>query len=372
MPEQGPTPLASRIAAMIAEEGPIGIDRFMAICLADPEHGYYMRRDPFGAEGDFVTAPEISQMFGELIGLWAAEVWRLMGRPDPVLLVELGPGRGTLMADALRAAARVPGFRAALRLHLVEASPVLRERQRQTLAAHAPVWHADLADMPDGPAIVIANEFLDALPIRQFVRAGGRWHERLVGLGPDGALCFGLAPESQPALGMSAPEGSVMELAPAALAVTAELSARLARHGGAALFIDYGHTGGMGDTLQALRRHAPVDPLTHCGEADLTAHVNFAAVAQAARRVGAATQGPVTQGELLAALGIEARANALLAKADDSQAEAILAAATRLTDMRPTGMGALFKALAIADPALPLLPGFATRHEPFPEPPATE
>ncbi len=293
-----------------------------------------------------------------------------MGSPDPVLLVELGPGRGTLMADALRATARVPGFHAALRVHLVETSPALRERQRAALAAHDPHWHADIGEMPDGPAIVIANEFLDALPIRQFVRGGGRWHERLVGLDADGALCFGLAPEPQPALHMAAREGAVLELAPAALAVTARLATRLARQGGAALFIDYGHTGGTGDTLQALRKHAPVDPLTHCGEADLTAHVDFAAIALAARRAGAATQGPVTQGELLAALGIETRANALLAKADERQAEAILSAATRLTDMRPTGMGALFKALAIADPALPLLPGFATRHESISEPAA--
>lgn len=369
MADVAPTPLARRIAGMIVEEGPIGIDRFMALCLGDPEHGYYMRRDPFGAAGDFITAPEISQMFGELIGLWAAEVWRLMGCPDPVLVVELGPGRGTLMADALRATALVPGFRAALRLHLVETSPLLRERQQATLAAHSPCWHADIETVPDGPAIFLANELLDALPIRQFVRAGGRWHERLVGLSPDNALCYGLAPDPEPALAMAAPDGAVLELAPAALALAARLAMRVARQGGAALLIDYGHDkGGIGDTLQAVRKHAPVNPLTHCGEADLTAHVDFAATAQAARRTGAATHGPVTQGALLASLGIEARANALLARADERQADAILAAATRLTDMRPTGMGALFKALAIADPALPLLPGFATRHEPLPNP----
>jgi NADH dehydrogenase [ubiquinone] 1 alpha subcomplex assembly factor 7 len=354
------TALRAEIEALIATEGPITVERYMALCLGHPVHGYYRTRDPLGARGDFTTAPEISQIFGELIGLWTAEVWRMMGAPSAVRLVELGPGRGTLMADALRAARVLPAFRAAIHVHLVETSPALRARQEATLApAGVPVaWHADLAEVPAGPAIVVANEFFDALPIRQFVGTERGWCERLVGLS-DGALTFGLNPEPDRALSIPVRAGATLEWPSAGLSLVSALAARVASEGGAALVIDYGHTqSGFGDTLQAVRAHAYADPLADPGEADLTAHVDFALLAQAARSAGAAVHGPVTQGDLLHALGIDARAATLKGRATPAQAEAIDAAVMRLTGSGTGEMGALFKVLALGDPSLGALPGF--------------
>ena len=256
--------LGDEIRALIGQEGPISLERYMALALTHPTHGYYMKRDPFGAEGDFTTAPEISQMFGELIGLWAAEVWAAMGCPNPLRLIELGPGRGTLMSDALRAARVAPEFRAALDVCLIETSPTLAAIQHDTLlTAGAPVsWAAQLEDAPDGPAIMIANEFLDALPIRQYVRGPRGWRERLVGLDGAGELTFGLAAEPERYIKAQAQEGDVLEVSAIGHRLMFALGARLARQGGAALFIDYGHTAtGFGDTLQALRAHRMVDPL---------------------------------------------------------------------------------------------------------------
>ncbi|KAA2242364.1 class I SAM-dependent methyltransferase [Salinarimonas soli] len=335
------------------------VERYMALCLAHPVHGYYVTRDPLGAAGDFTTAPEISQMFGELVGLWAAGVWSDMGAPATVRLVELGPGRGTLMRDALRAARVLPAFLAAVRVHLVETSPALRARQGEALAGVEVAWHERLEEVPEGPAIVVANEFFDALPVRQFVRAGGAWRERLVGLTDDGALAFGLAPEPERTIDRSGPEGAVLEWPAIGLDIARALAARLAAQGGAALAIDYGHLeSGFGDTLQALRRHAPADPLADPGEADLTTHVDFAALARAARAGGTAVHGPVTQGAFLRALGIEARAAILKRRATPAQAEAIDAALARLVGTGPEAMGGLFKAIGFAHPALPPLPGF--------------
>ncbi|NNM73516.1 class I SAM-dependent methyltransferase [Enterovirga sp. DB1703] len=334
----------------------------MALALGHPRLGYYVTRDPLGAAGDFTTAPEISQMFGELIGLWAAETWSLLGRPAPLRLVELGPGRGTLMSDALRAAGVLPGFREALTVHLVETSPALREAQARTLqpAGVAVTWHLQLAEVPPGPAIVIANEFFDALPIRQFVRARTGWHERMVGLGPDGALSFGLAPDPDPRLAAPGQPGDVLEVGEAGLAIAAEIGARLARGGGAALVIDYGHhRSGPGETLQSVRHHAFADPLAEPGEADLTAHVDFEALARAAARAGASVHGPESQGDFLRALGIEARAERLRRGASAEQAAEIGAALRRLTGPGPDGMGDLFKAVAFAQPGVTQLPGFA-------------
>ncbi len=354
------SPLGARLRDLIRLEGPIGVDRYMAICLGDPQHGYYTTRDPFGAAGDFVTAPEISQMFGELIGLWAAEVWLQMGSPAPVVMVELGPGRGTLMADALRAARALPAFRQALSVHLVETSPVLRQAQGRALADADPTWHDATGTLPDGPIIVIANEFLDALPIRQFVRKDGAWRERLVGLDPDGRLAFGLAPDPEPLAG-AAPEGTVREVPVAALPIVRDIARRIAATGGAALFIDYGHDGaGYGDTLQALRAHGFADPLARPGSQDLTVHVDFAILREAARAEACAYQGTVSQGEWLLRLGLGQRAAALSARADPGQAARIAAAFDRLTAGGATAMGRLFKVGAIANPALPLLPGFDT------------
>ena len=240
---------------------PERLDRFMARAVA----AYYASRDPFGRSGDFITAPEISQAFGECLGLWAAVNWEAMGRPDPVLLVELGPGRGTLMADALRAAAEVAApFRAAVRVHLVEASPRLREAQRARLGGAVAAWHGDAAELPRGPAIVLANEFFDALPIRQFVRRGAAWRERFVA---DGVFVERLAAEDgAPPLPSEAPEGAVQEVSEGGRALAATLGARLAAEGGAALVLDYGpEAGGLGDSLQALRGHEAADPLGGAG-----------------------------------------------------------------------------------------------------------
>ncbi len=360
-PEQpGTTPLAARIADLIRLDGPIGVDRYMALCLGDPAHGYYTTRDPFGAAGDFVTAPEISQMFGELVGLWAAEAWLRMGSPSPVVLAELGPGRGTLMADALRAAAALPAFRDAVRVHLVETSPVLRQMQARTLSGAGPVWHDDVEALPPGPAIVIANEFFDALPVRQFVMHGGAWRERLVGLDADGRLAFGLGGVAEPLVG-KAPEGTIREVPVMGLQIARSLARRCCEAGGVVLAIDYGHDGaGYGDTLQAVRAHAFADPLDRPGEQDLTVHVDFGLLRQAALAEGCAFHGTAQQGDWLARLGLAQRAATLSRKADERQAAAIAAAVERLSGDGPGGMGRIFKVGAIAHPALPLLPGFET------------
>ncbi|MFC7333393.1 class I SAM-dependent methyltransferase [Rhodocista pekingensis] len=369
-PPPADTPLAAVIAQQIRLTGPLPVSAYMALCLGHPRHGYYITRDPLGAGGDFTTAPEISQMFGEMLGLWAAHCWLTMGSPAGVALVELGPGRGTLMADALRATARVPGFHAALRLHLVETSPALRQRQAATLAALpaplAPVWHDRLETVPEGPLLLLANEFFDALPIRQFVRQEHRgrllWAERKVGLDADGGLAWVLDPAAgdalvPPAL-RDAPPGSVVELSPASLAVAREIGGRLARAPGAALIVDYGHAGpAVGDTLQAVRRHRFADPLEAPGEADLTAHVDVAALAAELRAAGATAWGPVTQGALLSALGIGTRAATLKGLATPAQAADIDSALDRL--LGEAGMGRLFKAVAATSPGLPTPAGFA-------------
>lgn len=351
------TPLGRELAAIIRETGPIGIDRYMALCLGHPVHGYYRTRDPLGARGDFTTAPEITQMFGELVGAWAAWVHRAMGAPDPFLLAELGPGRGTLMADALRAlSAAAPGPRIAP--HLVETSEVLRQAQESRLAGAGATWHAGLDSLPDGPAVIVANEFFDCLPVRQFVRTAGGWHERLVGIDPDGALTFGLAPEPTPGIAAEAAAGAVVSVPGVALEAVRAIARRVRHQGGVLLIFDYGHVRpGFGDTLQALSAHAYADPLAAPGEADLTCHVDFAALALAAREAGAVVHGPADQGDFLIALGLRERAARLMMRADDAQAAAIEAAVARLTDDRPEGMGRLFKVMAIAAPALDQLPG---------------
>ena len=325
------------------------LDRFMARAVA----AYYAGRDPLGRDGDFITAPEISQAFGECLGLWAAVCWQMMGAPPRILLAELGPGRGTLMADALRAVREVlPAFAQAAEPHLVEASPVLRAAQRAKLPDAQ--WHDRAEDLPEGPLLLLANEVLDALPIRQFVRQDGTWRERWV---QDGAFLLREIVEP-PATDLpeGMPDGTVREVCAPALSLAGWLAGRLARQGGAALFIDYGHTaGGSGDSLQAVRRHEPVAPLAGPGTADLTAHVDFQALAGAARAGGAAAHGPVPQGMFLRRLGLGQRA-AMLAAANPRQAQAHLAAANRLTAQE--AMGLLFQALAITPPGFPIPPGF--------------
>lgn len=355
--------LTAEIKAIIAQEGPITVERYMELALGHPELGYYMTRDPFGSAGDFTTAPEISQMFGELIGLWAAEVWNTMGQPKPLRLIELGPGRGTLMSDALRAARIVPDFRAAIDVTLVETSAILAEIQHDTLlTSGVPVaWAATIGEAPEGPAIVIANEFLDALPVRQFVRQSGRWRERVVKLDASGGFIFSSARAAEPYIQAEADEGEVLEVNPGAHRVMFELAGRLARQGGVALFLDYGHVRtGLGDTLQAVRNHHYVNPLADPGEADLTAHVDFAAMARSARAAGAAVHGPIEQGEFLRAIGIDARTQALMERAGSDRAGEFDVARKRLSGRDEGDMGALFKVMAVCNRALPPPPGFET------------
>lgn len=348
--------LAEIIARRIAAEGPVTVADYMAECLLHPHHGYYTTREAFGAAGDFITAPEISQMFGELIGLWLAQVWSDQGRPAPFTLAELGPGRGTLMADALRAAARVPGFAQAARLVLVEASPRLRALQAARLKDHTPAW-VDSADaLPEGPLFLVANEFFDALPVRQFVRDGARWRERQVGLA-GGRLAFGLGPAlPQPALTGrldDTRDGDLVEYCPAAAPVMAGIGARIADQGGAALVIDYGDWRSLGDTLQAMARHGPTDPLAAPGQADLTAHVDFEALALAA--APCAHTRLTAQGVFLERLGITARAQALARGLTGAALGAHVAAHRRLT--HPDEMGTLFKVMGFSPRGAPPLPG---------------
>jgi len=318
------------------------LDQFMARANA----AYYANRDPFR---DFTTSPEIAQAFGEVLGAWAAVVWESMGRPAPVLLAELGPGRGTLMADALRAVAKAaPTFRAALQVHLVEASPRLRAEQARRVPDAA--WHEGIGTLPPGPMILLANEFLDALPIRQIVRRADGWAERFV---EDGR--FVERPASYD--GEMPPEGAIIELGEAAHGVVAALAARLAREGGAALFLDYGpERSAPGESLQAIRAGRQADPLEAPGEADLTAHVDFAALARFAQAAGAASWGPIPQGPFLARLGLFQRTDRLARTQPPARAAALIQAAQRLAE--PDRMGRLFKALCVAHPALPTPPGF--------------
>ena len=362
------TPLGLALAHNIALTGPMTVADYMEQCLFHPEHGYYTTHEPFGAQGDFITAPEISQMFGELLGLWAADSWLRLGSPSPFILAELGPGRGTMMADVLRATRIVPGFHDAARIVLVEASPRLREKQRETLAGFEIEWCASLDEVPAGPLILLANEFIDALPIRQFVRTPDGIAERMVGLGDDDTLQWGLRPAARldtrgEALMARAPIGAMLEICPLGLTIAEKLGARLAISGGAALFVDYGHGGGFGDTLQALRAHAYDDPLAHPGEADITAHVDFAALARTATATGARTFGPITQGLLLERLGLPARSARLKRDANEVAREKIDAAATRLTAPGKDAMGELFKALAVVHPAMDVVAGFAPEEE---------
>ena len=342
--------LAEALARRISRQGPITVADFMSAALGHPRLGYYRTRDAIGASGDFVTAPEISQMFGELIGLWCAESWRQLGRPDPFLLVELGPGRGTLIRDALRAASRVPGFVTAARLHLVESNEVLRRQQAALELPIAPTWHDTLDDVPAGPVVAVANEFFDALPIRQFQKSEAGWHERLVGWDEAASRFEWMLSPPSDGLGAvlaslaGAPVGSVVEVSAAGVAVARELAHRLRLHGGAALVIDYGYAAApFHESLQAVSRHHKVPPLAAPGEADLTAHVDFAALAETGRREGVAVFGPVSQATLLGAFGIDARADQLKRMASADQAAEIDVALERLTG--PEAMGHLFKAL---------------------------
>ncbi|UIJ72977.1 class I SAM-dependent methyltransferase [Aurantimonas sp. HBX-1] len=358
-------PLARRIAAEIAATGPIGLDRYWNTALFDREHGYYTSREPFGRGGDFVTAPEVSQMFGELIGAWVVAAWRELGSPAPFLLVEIGPGRGTLMADMQRTIARVaPDCMRALRVRLVETSDRLAAVQAATLDRFdLPVRRVrQIRELEALPAIIVANELFDAIAMRQFVFDGDAWRERCVTLSGSGRLEFVLSRKAdalpKTLLAGTAPlAGAVLEWSPAREALAAEIADRLARDGGAGLFVDYGHAAtGFGDTLQAVHGHAFADPLDRPGECDITSHVDFAPIAAAFRARGLAVSPVFTQGAFLVSLGLRERAAALAAQAEAGKHAEIEAAARRLAGSGENEMGILFKVLGVATAALHLPP----------------
>ncbi|WP_206513351.1 class I SAM-dependent methyltransferase [Pelagibacterium montanilacus] len=353
MAEAGPS-LGDLIDMEIRASGPMSMATYMALCLSHPSRGYYRKADPLGAAGDFITAPEISQTFGEMIGGWMADLYVQMGSPTSLVVFEPGPGRGTLMADALRVATRVPGFGAALQLRLFESNADLAAMQAERLAEYNPIAVSEPEDIPEGPVIVVANEFFDALPIRQFVRRGAKWFERCVGL-EDGRRCFGLSPTPYdpdllgPAFADAA-EGAVAEIGLAAEKFMARLGRVVAPRGGAILAIDYGYGRTQpGETLQALARHAHADPLAEPGAADLTAHVDFETLGRAARMAGLTVAPLVEQGRFLTSLGLAER-HAALARANPDKAEALAEAFARLT--HPAQMGKLFKAFCAASPGL--------------------
>ncbi|MCV3207026.1 class I SAM-dependent methyltransferase [Mesorhizobium sp. YC-39] len=347
------TRLKTRIAELIDAVGPIPVSEYMALCLFDPEDGYYTTREPFGAAGDFVTAPEISQMFGELVAIWLYEAWRATGRPLPVTIAEIGPGRGTLMKDMLRTLSRLDtALTAGASFAMIETSPRLAEIQKQTLAGTSATirWHETIDTLPRTPLLIVGNELFDAVPMRQFVRAGTGWRERMIGLDDAGELRFfagagSVDPTLLPGDAEEAPQGAIAEIAPARAALMATISERVARLGGAGLFLDYGHLQpGIGDTLQALRKHDHEHVLANPGEADLTAHVDFAALAAIVRAHGLDAH-LATQGEFLVRMGLLERAGRLGANANEAAREKIASDVDRLAG--PQAMGELFKALAI-------------------------
>jgi NADH dehydrogenase [ubiquinone] 1 alpha subcomplex assembly factor 7 len=360
------SPLQSEIRKLIKSSGPMPVWRYMELCLTHPQHGYYVSRDPLGREGDFTTAPEVSQMFGELLGLWAASVWKAIGQPPLLRLVELGPGRGTMMADALRALRVLPQLYQSLTVHMVEINPMLREKQRATLSGVRNVtWHDSIDDVLGGPAVIFANEYFDVLPIHQMVKRETGWHERVVDLDNDGRLLFDAAAEPTrrfevllPPLVREAPVGAVFEWRPDTEIM--KIAKRVRNQDGAALIIDYGHLrSDAGDTFQAIARHSFTDPLQNPGQADVTAHVDFQALARAAEDLGARAHGPVTQGDFLKRLGIETRAVSLMSKATPEVSADISGAMKRLIDSGRGGMGSMFKVLAISQADLVALAGFS-------------
>ena len=360
------SPLEIEIRKRIKLAGPMPVRQFMTLCLTHPDYGYYVTRDPFGAGGDFITSPEISQVFGELIGLWAASVWQAMGQPENVRLVELGPGRGTMLIDAMRAVQVLPAFRSAVVLHLVEVNPKLRERQQQMLGTiDVPaMWHETFDEVPEGPVIVLANEFFDALPINQAIKQFNGWYERVIEVDANDNLIFSIASEVIPLFDQlvpraarDAPVGAIYEWRTDNVALG--IGQRVSREPGAALIIDYGHLKSTaGDTLQAGGHHNFVSPLLSPGEVDLTAHVDFEAIGLAAESMGARVHGPVEQARLLRNLGIDKRAAALKAYASPEKGGEIDSACQRLLGESKTGMGKLFKALAITHPDIKTVPGF--------------
>ena len=348
--------LAEVLKDHIARAGPITVAEYMHQCLYHPTLGYYTTHDPLGGQGDFITAPEVSQMFGELVGLALAQSWLDQGAPAPFCLCELGPGSGQLMTDVLRATQAVPGFHDGLELFLCEVNPDLKARQQAALGDHDPTWVDQLEDLPAQPLWLLANEFFDCLPIRQFVNTDNGWQEKLVAV-ENGSLVFARGPVGQLAdeLPKDLPAGTTLEIRPAANAIVEDIARQIAGRGGCAMIFDYGSNGEAGDTLQSLKNHKKIPPLAFPGTSDLTAHVDFSALAGAAERHAQATD-ITDQGLLLERLGITGRAQHLASHLRDEALEIHIAAHRRLT--HPGEMGKLFKALAIFPETAPLPPGF--------------
>ena len=352
------TPLERIIQEVIESEGPIPVSRYVALCLSHPEHGYYITRDPLGTDGDFTTAPEISQLFGELVGAWLLKAWRDLGWPSPVSLGELGPGRGTLMADIWRVAKTDRAFAEATAIHLVETSPALRERQIETLGklGARSTHHNDLLSLPEHAMLFVANEFFDALPVNQFQKLGDQWSERKIGFNGEGRFTFGLDRAAsrlpKPVVG-EVPNGAILEHSPAQDSMIMELAYQLREHGGAGLIIDYGSLEpGTGDTLQAIREHQRANVLDQAGEADLTTHVDFAHLASIAQAAGMPSIGGATQGDFLLRLGLLERAGQLGAAKPTDQQRAISMAVERIAG--DAAMGQLFKVLGMASHPIPM------------------
>ncbi|MCF6198201.1 MAG: SAM-dependent methyltransferase [Hyphomicrobiaceae bacterium] len=365
--------LAMKLRAQIRADGPLSLHDYMQACLADPEYGYYLVREPFGVGGDFITAPDICQVFGELLGLWCVHVWAELGQPKNCKLIELGPGRGALMSDALRAVSLVPECVRSIDVHFVETSTALRTAQKEHIEGQAKdqereipalFWHDDLSSVPDGPTFLIANEFMDALPIRQFQMQGGQWFERQVGLDGEGGFAFGLAEQPLentnilPPIHEQGVEGDFIEFCPAMSAVIGQMAARAKTHPFAGGLIDYGYgQPALGDTFQAISDHKFTDPLKDPGLADVTAHVDFSQLLRTAEKQGLTVFGAATQRDFLIALGVRERAAQLMqAQENMISAQQFLSGFQRLVDRDK--MGELFKVAGLAGADQPALPGF--------------
>ncbi len=359
------TPLGEKIKTLIKHNGPLSVTDYFALCLADPDYGYYKTREPFGTKGDFTTAPEISQLFGEMIGVFMVQAWHALGTPASFHLAEIGPGRGTMMADMLRVIGKLsPEMYDAATVHLVETSPRLRKVQAETLSEHRTriSWHDAFDGIPDGLLLLAANELFDAIPIRQFVKTETGFRERMVGLDHNDELTFvaGIAsidPNFLPAPAATRPLGTIIETAPARVAVMQALCTRLAEGGGVALAIDYGHLkSGFGDTLQAIHVHRFDPPLAHPGIADLTSHVNFEELADVAQKAGIQSIGLMEQGDFLLGMGITERAAALGRGQNEGTQMELQQAVARLVGNAEGQMGALFKVMCVSNPPMALAP----------------
>lgn len=343
--------LEDHLKKLICHHGPLSVARFMSEALGHPQYGYYRKQDPLGRQGDFITAPEISQMFGELVGIWCASEWQRMGNPDNIALVELGPGRGTLMQDLLRGTRHIKGFHESLSVYMVETSPVLTAIQQNNLAAYNNIfWYEHFNAVPDVPLLLVANEFFDALPVHQYSKTDKGWCEQMVSLDQNEHLAFSLSPNLASAAidtrHGDAPQGAVLEICPAGLSLFSEICQHIYTHGGAALVADYGYCEyGYKDTLQAVKNHHFHPLLEDVGDADLTAHVDFTALTAVAKKAGLRLYPPATQRDFLLAMGIEQRTSQLMQKASDAQKKQILSACERL--ICETQMGTLFKVLAV-------------------------